>query len=52
MVWMMLVLRKPALTLAIRKPRKDAISIGMRGRSNESTSHRGYTTAEGRAKIP
>ena len=40
-VWMAFVLRKPELILAIRKPRKDAISIGISGKSSDSTIHTG-----------
>ena len=46
---MMLVFRKPALILAIRKPRNAANSIGMTGRKKERISHIGYTKTVGRA---
>ena len=42
-----LVLRKPALIRAIRKPRNDAASIGISGSSSDSASHSGYTTTGG-----
>ena len=43
----MFVLRKPALTFAVRNPRKAAISIGMTGRNSDRTIHTGYTKTAG-----
>ena len=42
-----LVFLNPALILAIRNPKKDAISIGITGRNKDNISHTGYTMTDG-----